>query len=95
MKRCALLLVALLLWPAVMQAQSGAGRDPATLLKLWHQENERCRGGFGDDPRNDAACAARETYGAKLSAIGWCYGKQGEAGYQMTWHKCGPNSFRQ
>ena len=33
---------------------------------LWYQENEKCRGGFGDDPRTDAACAARKTYAKKL-----------------------------
>lgn len=73
---------------------SGAGRDPAALTKLWHQENEKCRGGFGNDPRTDAACAARETYTEKLHAIGWCYGKRGESGYQMNWHRCGPTSLR-
>jgi hypothetical protein len=75
-------------------AQSGAGQDPAALIKLWYQENDKCRGGSGDDPRTDAACAARETYDAKLRAIGWCYGKRGQFGYQMNWHKCGPASLR-
>ena len=75
-------------------AQSGAGRDPAALTKLWAQQNENCRGGHGDDPRTDAACAARETYYAKLRVIGWCYGKRGQLGYQMSWHKCGPDSLK-
>jgi hypothetical protein len=68
--------------------------NTATLIKRWRQENEQCRGGHGDDPRTDAACAARMTYDAKLSAIGWCYGDQGEFEYQKTWHKCGPHSIR-
>jgi len=76
------------------QAQSGASRDPATLTKLWYQENEKCRGGHGDDPQTDAACAARETYNAKLRAVGWCYGKHGQLGYQMSWHRCAPGSIR-
>jgi hypothetical protein len=67
-------------------SQSGASRDPTTLIKLWKQENEKCRGGFGDDPRTDAACAARKTYEAKLRAIGWCYEYQGAA--TIDWHKC-------
>ena len=57
----------------MVYAQSGAGTDPAILKKLWYQENEKCRGGFGDDPRTDAACAARQTYDAKLRSLGWCY----------------------
>jgi hypothetical protein len=77
-------LVTLVLWPFAVHAQSGTGRDPTALVRLWAQENEKCRGGHGDDPRTDAACAARETYDAKLRAIGWCYGKRGQSGYQMS-----------
>jgi hypothetical protein len=91
----AMLLVLSLLWMiSVAQAQSGEGRNPTTLVKLWNEENEKCRGGAGDDPRTDAACAARETYAAKLRAVGWCYGKHGQSGYQMSWHGCGPDSLR-
>jgi len=59
---------------------------PATLARLWKQENEKCRGGAGDDPRTDAACAARQTYDAKLRALGWCYEYQGAA--TVDWHFC-------
>ena len=68
-------------------AQSGAAHDAATLIQLWEKENEKCRGGHGDDPRTDAACAARQTYDAKLPAIGWCFAYHGIA--TVDWHPCG------
>jgi hypothetical protein len=92
MKAFAGLVAPILLGVSVAHAQSGSGRDPATLTMLWYQENEKCRGGFGDDPRTDAACAARKTYAKKLDALGWCYGKDGHAGFQMSWRgkACSP-----
>jgi len=80
--------------PIVIQTRAG-GKKPTALLKLEAQQDERCRGGSGDDPRTHAACAARDKTVAKLHAVGWCYGKRGQFGYQMTWHECGPNSLRQ
>jgi hypothetical protein len=94
MKLAFAVLILILLWSPLVHAQSGAGRDSATLVRLWMQENEKCRGGHGDDPRTDAACVARETYDAKLRSIGRCYGKRGQSGYQMGWHRCGPDSLR-
>jgi len=79
--------------PALRDREPDQGNGAVTaLIKRYRQEDEKCRGGYGDTA---PACAARVTYAAKLSAIGWCYGKQGEFGYQMTWHKCGPHSLRQ
>jgi hypothetical protein len=71
-----------------------ADRDPPVLIRLWTHEYENCRGSYPNDPRRDAACAAMETYHAKLRAIGWCYGKSGQIRAEMTWHKCGPDSLR-
>src|SRR5438477_5898753 len=91
MKSIAIPLALILLYvPA--HAQSGTGRDPAALIRLWKQENEKCRGGSGNDPRTDAACASRQTYDAKLRAIGWCYEYQGAA--TVDWHPCASKSRR-
>lgn len=68
--------------------------DPAALRRKWDRENERCRGGSGDDDATQAACDAREGLTEQLAAAGWCYGKRGEAGHQMQWHRCGRNSLR-
>lgn len=85
-------LIVLVLLAGVAYAQSGAGNDPATLTRLWKQENEKCRGRHGDDPRIDAACAARETYDSKLRAIGWCFEYRGAA--TTDWHHCTPATRR-
>lgn len=56
--------------------------------------NGWCRGDSGGLPTTDKACVLREVTGAELEKLNWCYGKIGEAGYQKTWHPCGPNSER-
>ena len=85
-----IILLATILLGVSAHAQSGAERDPATLVRLWKQENEKCRG--GPDPRTDAACASRQTYDAKLRAIGWCFDYRGAA--TVDWHRCAPNERR-
>lgn len=68
--------------------------DPKTMQRLWHEANGQCRGGSGDDPKTDLACDEREAYSKRLNQLGWCYGKEGEAGYQHKWHRCTRNSVR-
>ncbi len=64
------------------------------LVALWHEANTVCRGSSGDDQKTHAACDAREVYGARLDTLGWCYGRRGEYGYQMRWHRCSGRSLR-
>lgn len=52
-----------------------------------------CRG-YSESRISDLACALAPLLEAKADAIGWCYGKKGEYGYQMSWHKCRANSCR-
>lgn len=61
---------------------------PERIIAQWHNENSLCRGGSGDSKETLLACDRRETLGAKLGAVGWCYGRPGEFGYQMNWHAC-------
>jgi hypothetical protein len=85
-KTSAILILLAGLWTTPAYSQSGAGNDPATLVGVWKQENEKCRGGAGDDPKTNAACAARQNYGTQLRALGWCYEDQGAA--TLDWHPC-------
>ena len=50
------------------------------LISDWHEENEGCRGGSGDDPNTEKACDRRSAIALKIEEIGWCYGKEGEFG---------------
>lgn len=68
--------------------------DPKTMVTLWYQANDACRGGPGDSKATWAACDEREAYGKRLDQLGWCYGKRGQYGYQMKWHVCTPSSLR-
>ncbi|PDT46712.1 hypothetical protein CO661_17225 [Sinorhizobium fredii] len=63
--------------------------EPARIISQWHEQNGDCRGGPGDSDETWRACGRRESIGAKLQAVGWCYGREGEYGYQMEWHVCG------
>ncbi|TCP80790.1 hypothetical protein C8J31_11430 [Rhizobium sp. PP-CC-2G-626] len=61
---------------------------PVRILARWSEENSECRGGSGDRPETLAACERRGATDAKLRSVGWCYGREGESGYQMDWHAC-------
>lgn len=64
------------------------------LLKRWATENEACRGGAGDEQVTYDACERRDRVSAQLRSQNFCYGREGEAGYQQSWHLCGPGSRR-
>lgn len=72
----------------------GAKPQVEPLLYAWHQLNGDCRGGSGDDPATMRACDARNLADAALAAADWCYGRQGEYGAQMEWHRCARDSLR-
>ncbi len=80
--------------PSVVRSRNQAAVQTSipTLLTLSDDANDRCRGGGVPDVM--AACAERSEYGERLGALGMCYGKRGEFGYQMRWHRCGPTSNR-
>lgn len=67
--------------------------EPHALLDRWAQENEACRGGSGDDPVTEQACAAREITDNELQKAGWCYGENAAYGYQSEWRACGSPKF--
>jgi hypothetical protein len=54
-----------------------------------------CRG-TADPDSSDAklACKARQVVYEAIDKHNWCYGKIGQVGADMRWHKCGKNSQR-
>lgn len=57
------------------------------LIKQERELNSRCRGSEGAD-ENSTVCEDRNDIAKELEKAGWCYGRDGEAGYQMDWHPC-------
>lgn len=67
---------------------------PDGMIANWTRLNGLCRGGSGDDPRTTEACVARDTLTKQIDQAGWCYGREGQLGYQFEWHACGLDSNR-
>ena len=83
------LLLSCLAFPALAQT------DRAEALLAWQQDaNTRCRGGSGDSQATWQACGERDAYSRVLNSMGWCYGRSGEIGANMSWHRCQANSIR-
>jgi hypothetical protein len=72
----------------------GQAADAAGALARWQELNGRCRGGSGNDEETWRACDLREYIYPALVSGGWCYGREGDAGYQMEWHRCARDSLR-
>jgi len=60
----------------------------ASLIQQWYDENDRCRGGSGDDPATAQACDERTITDGKIDGLGWCYGEDAEFGYEAKWARC-------
>ena len=78
---------------AVMPAAAADERpSDDDVIARWQEANGFCRGGSGDQAETWAWCAVRDSLDQVLGTRGWCYGKKEQAGFEMTWHKCGPDS---
>jgi hypothetical protein len=53
-----------------------------------------CRGGIPGTFEVEYACKMRERLGKELNRLGWCYGKRGQIGADMAWHRCTRRSYR-
>lgn len=84
-----LLLLGLIADPAGAQAPRGD-----ELVAIHRTLNGMCRGWSGDDPHTQEVCEVRDRVGAVLKQTGHCYGRRGQAGAQMSWHRCGADSLR-
>lgn len=81
--------------PISVQAQREAAELPLpALIALERNFANKCRGGPGDERFREDACEERQEYVDRLAALGMCYGRKNETPQQMTWHKCGPGSYR-
>jgi hypothetical protein len=66
----------------------------ALLIQDFGKYNDACRGGSGDQNETWAACGSRDYASDLLYEFGWCYGKTGQAAYEMDWHVCSASSIR-
>jgi hypothetical protein len=71
---------------------SADGELAALLLQDHARYNRLCRGGAGDSSNTFIACGARDYAGWLLNGLGWCLGREGEAGFEMSWHLCEASS---
>jgi len=69
-------------------------RDPSSLITLYSDANSRCRGGSGDGQDTWVSCAERTEIEERLGRVGQCYGREGQIGADMRWHRCGQGSLR-
>jgi len=77
---------------ATGDASAARNAEVKSLLAQARELNRRCRGTEG--ATNPAVCEQRDAKFDELNNVGWCYGKEGEFGYQQEWHMCGPTSIR-
>jgi len=62
--------------------------DVQKLIRQQEDLNSQCRGGSGDSPKTLAACESRDKLLEQIHQRGWCWGKEGQAGYERSWVKC-------
>lgn len=76
-----------------IQSESlGPEQSSEKLIQEWRLLNGACRGGSGDKSETWYACGRRDTLAQSLYAMGYCFGKKNEYGYQYSWHKCQADS---
>jgi hypothetical protein len=73
------------------------GRDDLLkpMISAEHDLDVMCRGGSPEEFTTVEACKRRDKLVNALYGKGYCYGKKGQPGADMQWHKCGPNSLRE
>jgi hypothetical protein len=69
-------------------AQAASRNDPKTMIDLWAQANEQCRGGAGDEQATMDACTEREAYAKRLGHLGWCLKPSGQNSAEAIWKRC-------
>lgn len=60
----------------------------ARLIEQFDPLNEACRGGSGDSPTTQKACAQRDRKFNQIKKAGWCLGPDSAPAYQQTWMPC-------
>jgi hypothetical protein len=85
----ALAALAFVMVTGAAQAQTAQG-----LLRQAKILNGMCRGSMDDWEQQKAVCCGRAQVFVRLNQLGWCYGKRGQYGAQMEWHRCTSRSHR-
>ena len=81
---------------ATLAALTGAA-FAQTVEELRHHEkvlDGMCRASLDPGEQRDAACCGRAMIGIRINQLGWCYGKDGQTGDKMAWHRCARGSQR-
>lgn len=81
---------------ALIVAAFGSQANAASpeLLSSYKLLNEQCRGGNPDKPSTLNACDKRQNVSQALKNAGYCFGKSGQYGGEMWWHRCAAASLR-
>jgi hypothetical protein len=79
--------------PTVVRAQA-EGQAIADLISVERALSGMCRGWSGDDKHTDEVCSVRDKMEQALNKMGYCYGKAGQVGAEMRWHRCTQHSRR-
>jgi hypothetical protein len=86
------LAAALVASPAMAAGKSACcspGWEATDLMTAESMLNGICRGSVGaNEDVIGYSCQARQAVVSALDKLGWCYGKIGQAGADMRWHKC-------
>ncbi len=76
----------------LLAAPSAFADAPSTsvraLIAAEERDNDRCRGGSGDDPATQRACDRRDDEAIALGHLGWCFGTPDEPEYKKSWQEC-------
>lgn len=59
-----------------------------SLIAAASTDNEDCRGGSGDDPKNTESCARRDAEYVQIKSLGWCWGHKDQIDSDRNWVKC-------
>lgn len=79
---------------AALVLPAAAAPSVQELLKAEAAANAACRGSTEPESiQTQEECDRRDRLVGRLSQEGMCYGRQGEVGAQMRWHRCGPGSL--
>jgi hypothetical protein len=64
-------------------------------IKIYEELNGMCRGWSGDDPHTNHVCEVCDAFSNFITEhLNYCYGKRGQSGAELTWHRCGRESLR-
>ena len=66
-----------------------AGKPPKVLYDQWLKATVECRGNAETEAETNAACDRRNVIDRKMAMAGWCFGRPGDDGAHMDWHRCG------